>query len=93
MTAMARTIRRLSTNGAEDNTSLPLHEDAAKLIALSENDSGANVDDLKRLRKMYDKAVASWKRDAVPYHNYQPFGTWFDRNLPWGKKPSTKRRR
>ena len=74
MTAMARTIRRLSTNGAEDNTSLPLHEDAAKLIALSENDSGANVDDLKRLAIRLTKQFKTYLVDGNACSSVNIFG-------------------
>ena len=36
---------------------------------------------LERMRRHYDQAVVNWKRDAVPYHNYQPFGSFFDRGV------------
>lgn len=74
MTAMARTIRRLSTNGAEDNTSLPLHEDAAKLVALSESDSGANVDDLKRLAIRLTKQFKTYLVDGNACSSVNIFG-------------------
>ncbi len=48
---------------------------------------------LERMRGLYDAAVAAWKKEAVPYHNYQPFGTLFDRRIPWDeKKPATNQR-
>ena len=40
---------------------------------------GAAGADLVRMRALYDEIVTDWKRDAVPYHNYQPFGDFFSR--------------
>jgi arylsulfatase A-like enzyme len=42
--------------------------------------------DLLAMQKRYDKVVEDWKAEAVPYHNYQKFGTVFDRHLPWSEK-------
>jgi arylsulfatase A-like enzyme len=42
--------------------------------------------ELKKMRLLYDQLVDTWKREAVPYHNYQPFGVIFDRNVPWEEK-------
>lgn len=39
-----------------------------------------------RLENTYDKAVAAWKRDAVPYHGYTQYSTIFDRKIPWADK-------
>ena len=41
---------------------------------------------LKRMRKKYDAELAVWKKHAVPYNNYQPYATLFDRNIPWSEK-------
>ena len=41
---------------------------------------------LQRLRKAYDQQVAHWKAEAVPYNNYQPYGTIFDRSVPWAEE-------
>ena len=41
---------------------------------------------LKRMRKNYDADLAVWKKHAVPYNNYQRYGTLFDRNTPWSAK-------
>ena len=38
-----------------------------------------NVARLEEMRKRYDAEVKSWQQKAVPYHNYAPFGTWFER--------------
>lgn len=42
--------------------------------------------DLERMRRNYDKELAAWKKQAVPYNNYQKYGTLFDRNIPWSAK-------
>ena len=42
------------------------------------------------LRRLYDQAVQRWKAQAVPYHRYQEFGTFFDRTLPWAEKRPTQ---
>ena len=34
---------------------------------------------LSSMRKKYDAAVEAWKQEAVPYHRYQPFGSFFER--------------
>lgn len=41
---------------------------------------------LRKLRKSYDQHLAHWKGEAVTYNNYQPYGTIFDRNVPWEDK-------
>ncbi len=38
------------------------------------------------MRGRYDTLVADWKKNAVPYNNYEKFGTIFDRNIPWKEK-------
>lgn len=47
-------------------------------------------DALSKLRKTYDTHLEHWKAEAVPYNNYQPFGTFFDRDIPWSEKESIK---
>jgi arylsulfatase A-like enzyme len=42
--------------------------------------------DLERMRKTYDKELASWKKQAVDYNDYQKYGTLFDRNISWSLK-------
>ncbi|MEQ9408510.1 MAG: sulfatase [Fuerstiella sp.] len=42
--------------------------------------------DLQRLQAFYDAAVQDWRERAVPCHNYQPFGTIFDRRKAWPEK-------
>ncbi|MDF7799228.1 sulfatase [Pontiellaceae bacterium B1224] len=41
---------------------------------------------IEKMRKAYDKHLDQWKAEAVPYNNYQVFGTVFDRNTPWADK-------
>ena len=36
---------------------------------------------LYRMRKRYDRELAKWKREAVAYNNYQPYGVLFDRTI------------
>lgn len=43
---------------------------------------------LQRMRTLYDAAVAHWKKHAVSYHGYVPFGTVFDRHIGWDDKKS-----
>lgn len=61
-----------------------LAEDPLELETLA--NSEAHKSDLQRMRKIYDDAVIHWKDQAVPYHEYQPFGTIFDRTVSWAKK-------
>ena len=42
--------------------------------------------ELETMRAIYDTAVKTWKTHAVSYHHYQPFGTIFDRKIPWNEK-------
>ncbi len=42
--------------------------------------------DLESLRRTYDAALEHWRAEAVDFHRYQPFGTIFDRGLPWEVK-------
>ncbi len=37
---------------------------------------------LAAMRNRYDQAVAHWKKHAVPYHRYQPYGDIFTRKQP-----------
>jgi arylsulfatase A-like enzyme len=41
-------------------------------------DSSASAD-RERMRAIYSAAVANWRAEAVPYHNYRRFGDLFDR--------------
>ncbi len=40
----------------------------------------ASANDLDRMRSLYDAAVDDWKKNAVPYHDYQSYGEVFSRN-------------
>lgn len=59
-------------------------KDALELTTLVSDKSSQA--DLQRMRKIYDAAVIQWKKQAVPYHSYQQFGTIFDRTIPWKNK-------
>ncbi|MDF7806366.1 sulfatase [Pontiellaceae bacterium B12219] len=41
---------------------------------------------MQRMQKAYDQHLSKWKAEAVPYNNYQPYGTLFDRNVEWSEK-------
>ena len=41
---------------------------------------------MQQMRTAYDKHLAAWKTEAVPYHGYQPYGILFDRSVPWAEK-------
>jgi len=41
---------------------------------------------MQQMRKAYDGQLARWKAEAVPYNNYQPYGTIFDRDAAWAEK-------
>ena len=38
------------------------------------------------MRHHYDIELQKWRDKAVPFNNYQPFGTVFDRSVSWEKK-------
>ena len=35
------------------------------------------------MRALYDEEVEAWRRDAVDYNGYEPYGDIFDRKIPW----------
>jgi len=41
---------------------------------------------LTAMRKTYDAAVASWKKESVQHHGYSQYGTIFDRTVKWADK-------
>jgi len=41
---------------------------------------------LAEMRQRYDRELDLWKQYAVSYNNYRPYGTLFDRNIPWQEK-------
>lgn len=41
---------------------------------------------LQQMRQRYGYHVDRWISDAVPYNNYQQYGTIFDRDKPWDAK-------
>lgn len=61
-----------------------LAEDRGELINYVADTS--KVEALEEMRRTYDAAVAHWKSEAVDFHDYQRFGTLFDRALSWEDK-------
>ena len=61
-----------------------LAEDPLELTNEASNLDHQNA--LQRMRGAYDRSLADWKNQAVPYHNYQPYGILFDREIPWSEK-------
>ncbi len=61
-----------------------LAKDPFELKNVVANPEYASV--LKDMRSTYDKQVADWKANAVPYNTYQEFGTILDRNISWDDK-------
>jgi len=43
---------------------------------------------MEQMRKAYDGHLANWKAEAVPYNDYERFGTIFDRSIGWDEKSS-----
>jgi arylsulfatase A-like enzyme len=43
-------------------------------------------DDLKKMRKVYERHLDRWKSEGVTFNNYQPYTTLFDRNVDWEDK-------
>jgi arylsulfatase A-like enzyme len=61
-----------------------LGKDPLELVNQAGNPEYAQA--LESMRKAYDSRLEHWKAEAVPYNNYQPYGTMFDRELPWAEK-------
>ena len=61
-----------------------LAKDPSELTNAAENPEYATK--LAEMRTTYDQAVDHWKKNAVPYHRYQEFGTIFDRSVKWDAK-------
>ncbi len=41
---------------------------------------------LQKMRNVYDRHLARWKKEAVPHNDYQRFGILFDRSVLWKDK-------
>jgi len=68
-----------------------LENDLLELTNQSDNpEYGAAM---QQLRKAYDGHLARWKAEAVPYNNYERFGTLFDRDTPWSEKEGLIRKK
>ena len=66
-------------------------DDPLEMTNLAPSDGYARL--LRRMRGIYDRQVEQWKREAVPYHNYRPFGVLFDRSASWTDKRAAFGRR
>ena len=67
-----------------------LEEDRLELVNYIDDTSKKEI--LQEMRQKYDDAVNHWKSEAVEFHDYQRFGTLFDRNLSWKEKADAARR-
>ncbi|MEM9400161.1 MAG: sulfatase [Verrucomicrobiota bacterium] len=56
-----------------------LGKDPSELTNLAANPEFASQ--LNAMRQSYDKAVETWKKQAVPYHNYSEYGAIFERKF------------
>jgi arylsulfatase A-like enzyme len=61
-----------------------LERDPLELTNQAANPEYSNA--MQRMRKIYDQHLDYWKAEAVPYNDYQPYGTIFDRNVDWSDK-------
>jgi arylsulfatase A-like enzyme len=59
-------------------------DDPLEMTNLAPSDGYANS--LREMRGIYDRYVAQWKSEGVPYHRYPAFGVFFDRKESWEKK-------
>lgn len=61
-----------------------LEDDRLELINYVADTSKKEI--LEEIRRTYDKALSHWESEAVDFHNYQPFATYFDREATWEEK-------
>ncbi len=61
-----------------------LGKDPLELINQSCNPEYSSA--LQQMRRAYDQRLSHWSAEAVPYNNYKPYGTIFDRDTPWSEK-------
>ncbi|MBK1879909.1 sulfatase family protein [Pelagicoccus mobilis] len=61
-----------------------LGKDPLELTELSGNPEYSPA--MQAMRKAYDRHLSDWKKEAVAYNNYQPYGTIFDRETDWSEK-------
>jgi arylsulfatase A-like enzyme len=68
-----------------------LGKDPLELVNQAGNPEYSSV--MEQLRQTYDRHLSHWKAEAVPYNNYQPYGTIFARDTPWPEKEALYRRK
>ena len=61
-----------------------LAQDPLEMTNLASSPDAAGV--LNSMRAKYDKEMARWKAQAVPYNDYKRYGVLFDRTIPWQEK-------
>ena len=54
-----------------------LRHDRSEMVNLAKEPTAAEA--LLAMQKKYDMAVKRWQKEAVPYHHYQKYASWFDR--------------
>jgi hypothetical protein len=59
-----------------------MEKDKNEFINAAKN--GNDIEDLKKMRDLYDQEINSLKKQSAPSH--QIYGSLFDRTIPWLKK-------
>jgi arylsulfatase A-like enzyme len=68
-----------------------LTKDPLEMTNLANNPEAKPM--LNAMRARYDAEAQQWNQQAVPYNNYQQYGTLFDRSIPWQEKQIKKDRK
>jgi len=66
-----------------------LARDPLEMTNLVKNPEASSM--LSIMRGKYDEALDKWKAQAVPYNDYQRWGTLFNRTIPWQEKSLIKK--
>jgi hypothetical protein len=61
-----------------------LSRDPLELANVADNPEYGSV--REQMREAYDRHLARWKAEAVPYNNYRSYGIAFDRKKLWTEK-------